>query len=55
MKFEFSRQIFIEFPHIKFHTQVRPLKAGLIHADGRADMIKVISAFRDYAQMPKNQ
>jgi len=45
----------MEFPHIKFQTEVHPLRAGLIHADGRTDMIKEIGAFREYAQMPKNQ
>jgi len=55
MKCEFSRQIFTEFSNIKFHTVVRPLKAGLIHADGRTDMIKVTGAIRDYRQVSKNQ
>jgi hypothetical protein len=55
MKFEFSRQIFIEFPHTKFHTEFRPLRAALVHAEGRTVMMKVIGAFRDYAEVPKNQ
>jgi hypothetical protein len=31
------------------------MRAELFHADGRKDMIKIIVAFRNFADAPKNQ
>ena len=32
----------------------RPVRAELFHADGRTDMTKLIVAFRNFANTPKN-
>jgi len=34
--------------------KIRSVGAGLFRADGRADMTKLIVAFRNFANVPKN-
>jgi hypothetical protein len=34
--------------------KLRPVGAELFHADGQTDMIKLIAAFRNFADAPKN-
>ena len=55
-KFEFSRQIVVKVSNIKFDG-IRPVETALIHGnrrtDGRAEMTRVIGAFRDYANAAK--
>jgi len=34
--------------------KIRPLGAELFHADGQTDMAKLIVAFRNFADAPKN-
>jgi hypothetical protein len=58
MKLKFSLQIFekIQIPDL---IEIRPVGAELLHADRRADkrtdMPKLIVAFRNFANAPKNQ
>jgi hypothetical protein len=33
--------------------KIRPVGAELFHADGRTDMMKIIVAFRNFANAPK--
>ena len=61
IKLEFARQIFGKRSSISF-IKLRPLEAELIHAerqtDGRTDvqtdMTKLVVAFRNFANAPKN-
>jgi hypothetical protein len=53
MKLEFSRQIFKKSQTSNF-IKIRPVGAELFHADRRADMTKLIVAFRNLAKAPKN-
>ena len=53
MKLEFCRQIFENNSNIKFH-QILPVGAELFHADRRAYKIKLIVAFRNFENAPKN-
>jgi hypothetical protein len=34
--------------------KIRPVGAMLFHADGQTDLTKVIVAFRNFANVPKN-
>jgi hypothetical protein len=34
--------------------KIHPVGAELLHAGGRTDMTKLIAAFRDFANAPKN-
>jgi len=34
--------------------KIRPVGAELFHADGQTDMINLIEAFRNFANVPKN-
>jgi len=34
--------------------KIRPVGAELLHADGRTDMTKLIAAFHNFANAPKN-
>jgi hypothetical protein len=56
MKLEFFRKIFENFSIIKFNEN--PSSGGRVvlrgRADGRTDMIKLIVAFRGFANAPKN-
>jgi hypothetical protein len=56
MKLEFSRQIF-EIKIIQVHnfTKIRPLGAELFHAGGRTDILKLIVAFPDFANVPEKE
>jgi hypothetical protein len=53
MKLEFSQHIFETSSSVKFYQN---LSSGdeLFHANGRADMTKLIDAFRNFANEPKN-
>jgi hypothetical protein len=53
MKLEFSRQIFEKYTNIKFH-EICPMETELFLADRRTDMMKVIVAFRNFANASKN-
>jgi hypothetical protein len=35
--------------------KIRPVGAELFHADGRIDMTKLVVAFRNFANAPKNE
>jgi len=52
MKIEFSRQIFEISVNIKFY--MNPPSCS-IQMDRRTDMRKIIFAFRNFANVPKNQ
>jgi len=52
MKLEFSQQIFQRYANIKFHEN-GSMGADMFHADGRTDMTKLVSVFRDCAIQPK--
>ena len=54
MELKFYEQIFEKSLNIKF-IKIRPLWYELFHADGQTDMTKVIVAFRNFANAPKNQ
>jgi hypothetical protein len=56
MKLEFSRQIFEKSSNIKFHENPSSGGGGeLFHTDGQTtDMTKLIVAFRNFANAPKN-
>ena len=55
MKFEFSRQIFEKKKaQISASIKIRPVGAELFHVDGQTDMTKLIVAFRNFANAPKN-
>jgi hypothetical protein len=61
MKLEFSRRIFEKYSNIKFRENL-PVAAELFHVDRQNDrltqekknMAKLIVAFRDFANGPKN-
>jgi hypothetical protein len=54
MKLEYSREIFEKKPsNIKFH-QNPSRGAELFHADRRTDRTKLVVAFRNFANEPKN-
>jgi hypothetical protein len=52
MKNEFSRQIFEKYWNIKFHEN--PSSESRLVPCGRTDMTKLIVAFRNFANAPKN-
>jgi hypothetical protein len=52
MKHEFSRQIFEKY-RISNFMQTLPVGAELFQVDRRADMTKVIVAFRNFENAPK--
>jgi hypothetical protein len=39
---------------ISIFMKIRPVGAGLLHADGQRDMTKLIVTFRNFANPPKN-
>jgi len=47
-------EIFVKRYPVRNFTEIRPVGAALIHADGQTDMTKAINAFRNYANAPKN-
>jgi hypothetical protein len=51
--FEFSRQ-FSKITQLSNFMKIRPVGAKLFHEDGRTDMMKLIVAFRNFANAPKN-
>jgi hypothetical protein len=52
MKIEFYQQIF-KNPQISNLMKIHPMGPGF-HADRRTDMTKLIVAFRNFANSPKN-
>jgi hypothetical protein len=52
MELEFSRQVFEKYPISNF--LIRLMGAQLLHADGRADMTKLIVDFRNVADALEN-
>jgi hypothetical protein len=52
MKFEFSRQIFEKVSNIKFNQN--PSSGSRVVPCGETDMTKLIVAFRNAANAPKN-
>ena len=60
MKFEFPRHIFAKFSNTKFHenpssgSRVVPCGRTDGRKEGRKDMAKIIFAFRNFANEPKN-
>ena len=52
MKFEFSRQIFKKLSNIKFHDN--PSIGSQVVTYGRRDITKLIAAFRNFENAPKN-
>ena len=58
MKLKLSRQIFEKSLNIKFHQNPssgsRDVLCGRIGTDGQTDMTKLIVAFRNFANAPKN-
>jgi hypothetical protein len=51
MKLVFSRQIFDQYSNIKFH-EIRTVGAELFDTDGRRDILKLMVAFRNFANTP---
>ena len=55
MKLEFYRQIFEKKKaQISSVVKIRPVGAKLFHAERQTDMMKLIVAFRNFANVPKN-
>ena len=54
MKLEFSRHIFEKKLQISNFVKIRPVGVELFHVDRRTDMTKLIVAFRNFANAPKN-
>ena len=54
MKIEFSR-LFSKNTPISNSVNIRPVGAELFRADGRTDMTKLIVAFRNSSNAPKNK
>jgi hypothetical protein len=52
MKLEFYRQIFEKSANIKF-KKIRPVTAGLFHAEGWRDITKLTVALRNFANTLK--
>jgi hypothetical protein len=52
MKFEFSRQIFEKVSNIKFYQN--PSSGSRVVPCGQTDMAKLIVAFSNFANAPKN-
>jgi hypothetical protein len=52
MKYEISRQIFEKVSNIKFHQN--PTNGCRVVPYGQTDMTKLIVAFRNFANAPKN-
>jgi hypothetical protein len=53
MKPEFSLQIFEKSPDIKFHEN--PSSGSRVVPCGRTDVTKLIVAYRNFANTPRNQ
>jgi hypothetical protein len=54
MKLEFSRQILEKLSSAEFYKKIRPIAAKFFHAGRQTDMTKIIIAFRNFANAPKN-
>ena len=54
MRLEFSRQIFRKNTQVSNSLRIRALATELFHAYGQTDMMKLIVAFRSFANSPKN-
>jgi hypothetical protein len=53
MELELCRQIFEKYSVSNF-IKIRPVEAEF-HADGRTEMTKLVVAFRNVANVPKNE
>jgi len=51
MKCEFFRQILEKYSNF---MKIRPMGVELYHEDGETDMTKLIVAYRNFANAPKN-
>jgi hypothetical protein len=54
MKLEYSLKNF-ENPQISNFMKIRPVGVELFHADGWTDMTKLIVAFSNFVNVPKNE
>jgi hypothetical protein len=54
MKLALSQQIFRKTHQISNFFKIRHVGAELCRADGQTDITKLIVAFRNYANAPKN-
>jgi len=54
MKLQFSDRFSTNAQILDF-VKIRPVEADLFQADGQADMTKLIAAFRNFANAPKNR
>jgi hypothetical protein len=54
LKYQISWNCFSKNPQISNFMEIRPVGAELFHADGWTDMTKLIVAFRNFANKPKN-
>jgi hypothetical protein len=54
MKLYASRQIFEKFSKTSNFIKIRTVAAELFHVDERTDTTKLIVAFRNFANAPKN-
>ena len=54
MKLELSLDRFTKITQISNFMKICLVGAGLFHADGQIDMTKLIVAFRNFSNMPKN-
>jgi hypothetical protein len=52
MNLEFPQQVFEKYSNALM--TIHPVGAELFHADGQTDMTKLIAAFRNFANAPKN-
>ena len=44
----------METPQAQSFTKICPAEAELFHADGETDVMKLLAAFRNFAEDPKN-
>jgi len=54
MKVEFFGQIFENCLHIKYHEHNVRWEPRSMRTDGRTDMTKLVVAFHNFANVPKN-
>jgi len=53
MKIEFSRKIFIKNTQMSHFIKIHPLGAELLRVDGLRDMTKLLTAYRNFANVQK--
>ena len=54
MKLKFSRQVFEKKAQISSFTVIGQVGAELFRADGQTNMMKLIVAFQNFGNAPKN-